>query len=147
MNEKLNLPTSNWIWRKKVGFTCGSFDLTHAGHYLMFEECRNQCEFLVVGLQTDPTLDRPEKNIPIQTLEERLIQVRACKWVDDVIVYATEKELIELLKHVNPDVRFVGYDHYGKDFTGKDMGIPIVYNSRTHNYSSSSLRERIKNAK
>lgn len=135
-----------YMKKEIIGFTCGAFDLTHAGHYMMFEECRDQCDKLVVGLQTDPSIDRPLiKHKPIQTLEERMIQVGSCKWVDDVIVYNTEEQLIELIKLVKPDVRFVGEDHKNKDFTGKDMGIPIIYNSRTHNYSSSSLIERIRN--
>jgi glycerol-3-phosphate cytidylyltransferase len=125
------------------GFTCGAFDLTHAGHYLMFEECRKQCSFLVVGLQTDPSTDRPEKHKPIQSLEERLIQLSACKWIDDIVIYHTEAQLYELLKHeVKPDVRFLGEDHRGKPFTGDDLNIKIIYNSRDHDYSSSSLIER-----
>lgn len=131
-----------------VGWTCGAFDLTHAGHYLMFEECKKQCNFLVVGLQTDPSTDRPEKHKPVQSLEERLIQLNACKWIDDIIIYHTEEQLYELLKNiVKPDIRFVGADHKGKPFTGDDLNIKVVYNSRNHNYSSSNLIERVKRSR
>lgn len=128
----------------KRGFTCGAFDLTHAGHYLMFEECRNLCDYLIVGLQTNPHLDRPEKHIPIQSLEERLIQLKACRWVDEVWIYKTEKDLYQLLQTLKPDYRFLGEDHKDKPFTGDDLPIPVVFNSRTHNYSSSNLIEKIK---
>lgn len=129
--------------KNKIGFTCGAFDLTHAGHYLMFKECREQCDFLVVGLQTDPNIDRPEKHKPIQTLEERLIQIDSCKYIDDIIIYRTEAQLIKLLKYVKPDVRFLGADWKGKRFTGDKLKIKVVFNSRDHNYSTSNLRKRI----
>lgn len=129
--------------KKKIGFTAGSFDLTHAGHYLMFKECREQCDFLVVALQTDPSIDRKEKNRPIQDLNERLIQVDACKWVDEIIIYQTEKQLYNLLKRLKPDIRFVGEDHKGHPFTGDDLPIKVIFNSRKHNYSTSDLRERV----
>lgn len=131
----------------KRGFTCGAMDLLHPGHLLMLKECREQCDYLIVGLQTDPTLDRPEKNKPIETLEERRIRLEGCKYVDEIVIYETESDLYNLLKKVNPDVRFVGIDHKGKPFTGEDLPIPVVFNSRSHNYSSSNLRERIKNQK
>ena len=126
----------------KTGFTCGTFDLCHYGHIIMFKECKDQCQNLIVGVQTDPTIDRPDKNKPIQSLDERLGQVWSLKFVDKVIVYETEEQLLELLRAVKPDVRFVGADHEGKEFTGHDMG-NIVFNSRKHNYSSSELRQRI----
>ena len=129
--------------KKIIGFTAGSFDLTHAGHYLMFKECREQCNFLVVALQTDPSIDRPEKNKPVQSLEERLIQIDACKWVDDIIIYRTEAQLYELLKRVKPDIRFLGVDHEGKPFTGDDLPIKIIFNTREHNYSTTSIRKRV----
>ena len=130
------------------GFTAGAFDLTHAGHYMMFEECKKHCNYLVVGLQTDPTTDRPEKHKPIQSLYERAIQLDACKWIDDIIIYHTELQLYDLLKNiVKPDIRFLGADHKGKPFTGDNLNIKIIYNSRNHNYSSSNLIERVKNAK
>ncbi len=129
----------------KKGFTCGSFDLLHAGHILMLKEIRQQCDHLVVGLQSDPTIDRPDKSKPIETLEERMIRLDGCKYVDEVIVYNTEKELYELLKNINPDVRFIGTDWEGKSFTGDDLPIKVIFNSRGHNYSSTNLRKRIQN--
>jgi len=133
-------------YQKKIvrGFTCGQFDLTHAGHYMMFEECRKQCDKLIVGLQVDSSVDRPEKHKPIQTLEERLIQVGACKWVDDVIIYRTEDQLVELIKLVNPHIRFLGEDWKDKEFTGKDLPVKVVFNSRKHNYSTTNLIKRVK---
>lgn len=131
------------LQKKKIGFTAGSFDLTHAGHYLMFKECREQCDFLIVALQTDPSIDRPEKNRPVQSLEERMIQVDACRWVDDIILYKTEAQLYDLIKRLHPDVRFLGEDHKGKPFTGDDLPTKIIFNSRKHNYSTSNLREQI----
>jgi len=129
------------------GFTCGAFDLLHAGHILMFKEIRNQCDFLVVGLQTDPTIDRPEKNKPIETVEERKIKLEGCRYVDQVILYNTEADLYKLLKELKTDVRFLGEDHKGKPFTGEDLPIKIIFNSRNHNYSSSNLRKRIQGDK
>ncbi len=129
----------------KKGFTCGTFDLLHAGHMLMLKEIRGGCEYLIVGLQSDPTIDRPEKNKPVETLEERMIRLEGCKYVDEVIVYNTEKELYELLKNLNPDVRFIGADWKGKSFTGDDLPINVIFNSREHNYSSTNLRKRITN--
>lgn len=128
-----------------TGFTCGAFDITHAGHYLMFEECKKNCDILIVGLQTNPHIDRPEKHIPIQTIEERRIQVEACKWVDKVYIYETEEDLLTLLQDLKPDIRFLGEDHKDKPFTGDELTVKIVYNSRNHNYSSSNLIERINN--
>lgn len=126
----------------KVGFTCGTFDLCHYGHVIMLKECKDQCEYLIVGVQTDPTIDRSEKNKPIQSLDERLGQVWANKFVDKCIIYETEEDLLTLLREIKPDVRFVGADHEGTEFTGHDMG-NIVFNQRNHNYSSSELRQRI----
>lgn len=127
----------------RKGFTCGAFDLTHAGHFLMFRECKENCDYLIVGLQSDPTLDRPEKNKPIQSLEERLIQVSSCKYVDGVIVYHTEADLLDLFDAIKPDIRFIGADWKGKEFTGHELDIPIFWNSREHNFSSTNLRKRI----
>ncbi len=127
------------------GFTCGAMDLLHAGHVLMLKECREQCDYLIVGLQTDPTIDRPEKNKPIETLEERKIRLEGCKYVDEIVVYNTEKDLYELLQKIKPDIRFVGRDHQGKPFTGDNLPIRVIFNSRDHKYSSTSLKERIKN--
>lgn len=133
----------------KIGFTCGSFDLCHYGHALMLEECRGKCDKLIVGVQKDPTIDRPHKNKPIQSIEERVGQVKAIKWVDEVVVYETESDLLDYLsKNKNSiHIRFVGADWRGKPFTGKSLGIEIQYNSRTHGYSSSELRKRIENSK
>jgi len=132
----------------KIGFTCGAFDLCHAGHVLMFKECKEHCDYLIVGLHTDPTIDRPEKNKPIQSLEERLIQLEAIKYIDKVVTYDTEKELYEILSK-NPhsiDVRIIGADWKGKEFTGSDLAMPVIFNSRTHSYSTSELRKRIVDA-
>ena len=132
---------------KKVGFTCSSFDLFHAGHVEMLRDAKSQCDYLIVGLQTDPTIDRPEKNKPIQSVSERYIQVRACCYVDEVIPYTTEDELLELMKLVNPNVRILGDEYRHKNFTGKDFcldnDVQIYYNKRMHKYSSSELRNRI----
>jgi len=130
--------------RKLVGFTCGAMDLLHAGHVLMLKECKSQCDHLIVGLQTDPTIDRPDKNKPIETLEERKIRLEGCKYVDEVMIYNTEADLYELLKKLKPDVRFVGADHENKPFTGDDLPIKVIFNSRDHHFSSTSLKERIR---
>jgi len=129
--------------KKIKGFTCGTFDLCHYGHLLMFKECKNKCGYLIVGLQTDPTIDRPEKNKPIETYKERLFRLQSCKYIDMVVKYKTEADLVELLKIIKPDIRFVGVDHKGKPFTGDNLPIKIIFNSRNHNYSSSNLRKRI----
>ena len=133
----------------KIGFTCSCFDLLHAGHILMLEDSKKQCDYLIVGLQTDPTIDRPEeKNKPIQSLEERKIQLEAIKYVDEVIVYETENELYELLYKLMPNVRILGTDYEHKYFTGIEIeGIDIYFHKRDHDYSTSSLREKITNTK
>jgi glycerol-3-phosphate cytidylyltransferase len=127
----------------KVGFTCGAFDVLHAGHFLMLEEAKKQCTYLIVGLQSNPQIDRPEKNKPVQTVEERKIQLESCKFVDEVIVYTTEMELISLLTKIMPDIRILGEDWKNKNFTGIELGIPVYFNQRKHDYSSSNLRKRI----
>lgn len=131
--------------KKIIGFTCGAFDLLHAGHILMLKECKQQCDILIIGLQTDPTLDRPDKNKPIETVEERMIRLQGCKYIDKIMTYSTEYDLYNLLKELRPDIRFLGEDHVGRSFTGEDLDIKIIFNSRGHNYSSNNLRERIKN--
>ena len=134
------------ILRTKIirGFTCGTMDLLHAGHILMLKEVKKQCHYLVVGLHRDPTIDRPDKNKPIQTAGERRIQLEAVKYIDEIIEYDTEQDLIELLKQIGPNVRFVGEDWKGNpNLTGVDLPIKIVYNTRDHNYASSELRKRI----
>jgi len=131
----------------KIGFSCSCFDLLHAGHAVMLEESKKYCSYLIVGLQTDPTLDRPEKNKPIQSLLERQLQLRACKYIDEVIVYETESDLETLLKTLPIDIRFVGQEYINKDYTGKGIcesrGVEVFYNSRLHEFSSSELRKRI----
>lgn len=113
----------------------------------MLEEAKTQCDFLVVGLQTDPSIDRPEKNKPVQTLIERQIQLEAVRWVDKVVVYQTEHELLELLEVLQPDVRIIGEDYVDKDFTGRswciDNDVQIYFNSRKHNFSTKDLRKRV----
>lgn len=136
----------------RIGFTCSTFDLLHAGHVLMLDECRTQCDRLIVGLQTDPTIDRPDtKNKPIQTMYERWVQLLGCRYVDDIIPYESEEDLMNILKSVPIDIRFVGEEYKEKDFTGKtwcaDNGIEIIYNRRRHDFSTTQLRKRIQNAK
>ena len=135
----------------KKGFTCSSFDLLHAGHYLMLKDSKNQCDYLIVGLQTDPTLDlkyrmstdNKQKNKPVQDFEERKIQIEGCRYVDEVIEYSTENELYEVIKKINPDIRILGSDWEGKEYTGKDLNIPIHWHKRDHEYSTSNLRKRV----
>jgi glycerol-3-phosphate cytidylyltransferase len=132
----------------KIGFTAGAFDLLHAGHVLMFEECSSLCDYLIVGLHIDPSTDRKNKNSPVQSVVERYIQLKGLKFIDEIIPYQNESELRELLKAINLNVRFVGEDWKGQHFTGKELaenGIKhkIIYNSREHDYSSSTLREKI----
>jgi len=128
---------------KIIGITFGSFDLCHYGHVLMFEECKQYCDYLIVGVQSDPSIDRPDKNSPIQSHEERLGLVSSIRFVDEVKPYSTESDLIDVLKEVNPDVRIVGADHKGKEFTGHDLPIKCIFNSRDHSYSTSELRKRV----
>lgn len=135
----------------KVGFTCSTFDLLHAGHVQMLKDAKEECDYLIVGLQTDPTIDRPDtKKKPVQTLVERSIQLKAVKYVDDVIPYETEKDLEDILQMYNISVRIIGEEYQGKNFTGKEIcvkkHIKIVYNKREHRFSSTDLRERIKNS-
>ena len=131
-----------------VGFTCGAFDLFHAGHVLMLKECKDLCDYLIVGIKTNPSKDTPNKNKPIQSIVERQVEVWACEHVDEVFVYETEKDLEELLSFIDIDVRFIGEDWKDKQITGKEIcdrrGIKIAYTKRDHNFSTSSLRERIK---
>jgi len=128
---------------KIVGITFGSFDLCHYGHALMFEECKQYCDYLIVGVQSDPSIDRPEKNSPIQSHKERLGIVSSIKFVDEVKPYDTESDLIKVLKEVNPDVRILGADHEGTEFTGHQLPIKCIFNSRDHGYSTSELRRRV----
>ena len=130
----------------KVGFTAGAFDLLHAGHILMLEECATKCDKLIVGLHLNPNTERPKKHTPIQSVVERYVQLSAVKFVSEVIPYETEKDLLELLTALPLAFRFIGEDWRGKQFTGKDLdgrSHRIIYNSRNHQYSSSSLRSRV----
>jgi glycerol-3-phosphate cytidylyltransferase len=129
---------------ERVGIVASCFDLFHTGHILMLMEARENCDRLIVALQSDPTIDRPEKNKPIQGLYERYLQVESCKYVDQVIPYDTEADLYNLLASRNWSIRFLGTDYHAHpDFTGCDLDIPIHYCARNHTYSSSSLRDRI----
>lgn len=133
---------------KRIGITFSTFDLLHAGHIAMLSEAKNHCDYLICGLQTDPTIDRPEtKNKPIQSIVERQIQLAACRYVDEVVVYSTEQDLVDLLLILPVDVRILGVEYAEKEFTGKSecimRGIDIVYNGRDHSFSSSSLRKRV----
>ena len=127
----------------KKGFTCSCFDLLHAGHILMLKDSKEQCDYLIVGLQTDPTIDRPEKNKPIQSFEERKIQLEAVKYVDEIFTYETEEDLYKKLLEISPDIRILGSDYIDKPFTGDDLDIPIYFHERKHNYSSTNLRGSI----
>ena len=128
-----------------IGFTCSCFDLLHAGHILMLKDAKKQCDYLIVGLQTDPTIDRPKiKNKPIQSLDERKLQIEAVKYVDKVIIYETEKDLYNLIYNIKPDVRIIGSDYKGKYFTGYELCPNIYYHNRNHNFSTSNLRNLIK---
>lgn len=134
------------VEHKRIGFTCSTFDLLHAGHILMLAEAKSKCDYLIVGLQTDPTIDRSEKNKPVQTIVERYIQLSAVKYVDEIIVYSTEQDLIDLLMILPLTCRIVGEEYKNKAFTGMDIcnerGIEIYFNSRAHRFSSSELRNR-----
>ena len=140
---------------KKIGITFSTFDLLHPGHIIMLKDCKRVCDYLIVGIQSDPTIDRKEesdeysiisgkpKNSPIQTLEERLIMIKSIKFIDEVFIYNTEKDLYDWLKNNKWDIRILGSDYEGEDFTGKDLNIPIYYHKRDHNWSTTSLREKV----
>mgnify|MGYP000539341532 FL=1 len=131
----------------KVGITFSSFDLFHAGHVKMLEDAKEQCDYLICGLQTDPTLDRPEKNKPVQSVVERYIQLKGCKYVDEIVPYATEQDLEDILRSFNIDVRVIGDEYASKQFTGRkyceQKGVALFYNKREHRFSSSSLRKEV----
>jgi glycerol-3-phosphate cytidylyltransferase len=130
-----------------IGFTCSTFDLLHAGHITMLEEAKRNCDYLIVGLQNDPSADRPEKNGPVQSLVERQIQLAAVKYIDEIVIYNTEQDLRDLLLCLPIDVRVLGDEYEDKDFTGREIaeqrGSKIIYNGRDHSFSSSSLRKRV----
>lgn len=131
----------------KRGITFSAFDLFHSGHVAMLKEAKSNCDYLMVGLQTDPTIDRPEKNKPIQSVFERYVQLEGCKYIDEIIPYETEKDLIDILLTYDINIRFVGEEYRQNDFTGKqlcvDKGIEIYYNKRQHSFSTTGLRKRI----
>ena len=128
----------------KKGITFGAFDLFHAGHVLMLEEAKAVCDYLIVCIQTDPSLDREEKNKPVQSIIEREIQVSGCRFVDEVIIYDTEVDLLNIIGQVDWDVRIIGEEYKDKDFTGRDQTLERCYfNKRPHTFSSSELRERV----
>jgi len=135
----------------KIGITASTFDLFHAGHVLMLQEAKLHCDYLICALQTDPSVDRPNKNKPVQTIFERYTQVEACRYVDQVIPYESELDLLNILASIPLHIRIIGVEYKDKEFTGKqlceDRGIEIYYNSRGHNFSSSELRNRLTNAK
>jgi len=131
-----------------IGITFSTFDLFHAGHIAMLSEAKNHCDYLIVGLQTDPTIDRPEsKNPPVQSIVERQIQVSACRFVDEIVVYQTEKDLEDILLTLPIDVRILGVEYEKQNFTGRKIcenrGIELVFNGRDHSFSSSNLRQRV----
>jgi glycerol-3-phosphate cytidylyltransferase len=133
---------------KKIGITFSTFDMLHAGHIAMLADAKNHCDYLIAGLQTDPTIDRPDtKNRPVQSIVERQIQLAACRYVDEVVVYQTEQDLIDLLLILPIDVRVLGVEYEGKAFTGEtegyQRGIQPIFNERDHSFSSSSLRKRV----
>ena len=130
-------------YQPTVGFTCGTFDLLHAGHTIMLSEAKDQCDYLIVGVQSDPSIDRPGKNVPVQSHEERIIMVKANRHVDEVRTYDTESDLVNLLINVKPDIRILGADWRHKSFTGDDLPITCYFNSRDHKWSTSELRRRI----
>jgi glycerol-3-phosphate cytidylyltransferase len=131
----------------KIGITFSAFDLLHAGHIKMLEEAKQNCDYLIVGLQTDPTIDRPSKNKPTQSIVERYIQLMGCKFVDEVVPYATEQDLEDILQSFQIDIRFLGDEYKEKDFTGrtycKEKNIELYFNIRDHRFSSTSLRQEV----
>ena len=131
----------------KVGFTCSTFDLLHSGHVQMLREAKEQCDYLICGLQVDPSVDRAEKNAPIQTVVERYTQLKAVKYVDEIIPYNIEKDLEDILTMYQIDVRILGEEYRDKDFTGKDIcrsrEIDLYFNKRDHRFSTSDLRRRV----
>ncbi len=131
----------------KTGFTCSAFDLLHAGHIQMLRDAKSQCDYLICGLQTDPTIDRPEKNRPVQTVVERYAQLKAVKYVDEIIPYSTEDDLKDILTMYNINIRILGVEYKDKNFTGyeicKKRSIDLYYNKRDHRFSTSDLRKRV----
>lgn len=133
---------------KVIGLTCSTFDLLHSGHVMMLREAKSQCNYLIAALQTDPTMDRTFKNKPVQTVVERYVQLSAIKYVDEIVVYQTEEDLKDILEMFPIDIRILGEEYRDKDFTGREIckkrGIQLYFNKRDHRFSSSDLRERIR---
>lgn len=131
----------------KTGITFSTFDLLHAGHVKMLEEAKQHCDYLIVGLQTDPTIDRPTKNKPTQSVVERYIQLKGCKFVDEIVPYTTEQDLEDILKSFTINLRILGDEYKEKDFTGRiyceEKGIELCFNRRDHRFSSTSLRQEV----
>lgn len=158
MSDESTTPRRNYNPGPRVGITFSTFDLLHAGRIMMLAEAKRQCDYLIVGLQMDPTLDRPEKNAPTQTVVERYIQLRGCQYVDEIVPYSTEQDLEDILRSFKLDVRIVGDEYRESAFTGRDYcetsGIELYFNGRDHRFSSSGLRrivaekeaERVANA-
>lgn len=135
----------------RVGFTCSTFDLLHAGHIQMLRDAKEQCDYLICGIQIDPSIDRPEKNPPVQTIVERHTQLTAVKYVNEVIPYQTENDLEDLLNMLHIDVRIIGEEYKHGRFTGRAIcakrGIELFFNKREHRFSSSDLRNRVEKFK
>jgi len=131
----------------KIGFTCSTFDLLHAGHVQMLREAKEECDYLICGLQVDPSIDRKEKNSPVQTIVERYSQLHACRYVDEIIPYQTEKDLEDILTMYHIDIRILGEEYREKDFTGKNIcqgrNVDLYFNKRDHRFSTTDLRKRI----
>ncbi len=131
----------------KIGITFSAFDLFHAGHVKMLEEAKRKCDYLIIGLQTDPTIDRPSKNKPSQTIVERYIQLKGCKFVDEIVPYTTEQDLEDILRSFEIDIRIIGDEYKDRDFTGRqyceEKGIELYFNSRDHRFSSTELRKTV----
>jgi len=131
----------------KVGITFSAFDLFHAGHVKMLEDAKRECDYLICALQTDPTIDRPEKNRPVQSVVERYIQLKGCKYIDEIVPYATEQDLEDVLRSFKIDVRIIGDEYKEKNYTGRtyceEKGINLYYNKREHRFSSSELRREV----
>ena len=132
----------------RIGFTASTFDLLHAGHVQMLREAKEQCDYLICGLQIDPTIDRKEKNYPVQTVVERYTQLNGVKYVDEIIPYSTERDLEDILEMYHIDVRILGEEYRDKEFTGRDIckkrDIELYFNKREHRFSSSDLRNRVR---
>lgn len=131
----------------KTGIVASTFDLLHAGHVIMLKEARERCDHLIAALQTDPTIDRPSKNQPVQSVFERFVQLQGCRYVDEIVVYATEAELVDIMLSYPINIRILGEEYRFQDFTGKEeceaRGIDFYFNRRDHSFSSTSLRQRV----